>query len=132
MYEAIAVVIFLSIVFYWDFRAWKKKKAQELNRVKKPSIIEEHWSLLDGSCTCHTGHPPCSFCVDTFVCDMCNERDYADGIEETKLGFLCDGCTEAECKREMRKTLIILTLIWVAVIALFLIIYFFKLQNYER
>lgn len=85
MYEAIAVFIFLSIVFYWDFKAWKKKKAQEFAPVKKPRIIEQHWSS-----------------------------------------------TEEGRKREMRKTLIILALIWVAVISLFLIIYFFKLQNYER
>lgn len=132
MFEIISVIIFLSIVFWFDFRAWKKKKAQEKNPVKIPRIINENWNFFDRSCTCHTGHPPCSFCVDTFICDVCDERSLAANMSESKLGFLCEGCTEVERKREMRKTLWILALIWVGVIILFTLIYIFKLQDYER
>lgn len=29
--------------------------------------------VLDGSCTCHLGHPPCSACVNSYLeCNQCS------------------------------------------------------------
>lgn len=44
-------------------------------------IIDEHES--DNSCSCHLGHPPCSYCVDSRL--YCPECDW-DGYEEQYYG----------------------------------------------
>lgn len=44
-------------------------------------------------CSCHS-HPPCSYCVDTFECDVCGDRHYSNDEDqhETEAGFLCSEC----------------------------------------
>jgi len=56
-------------------------------------------------CSCHSA-PPCSFCTDTFECDMCGDRNYSRGdgeMNDTDLGFLCATCIE-ENKTFVSKT----------------------------
>lgn len=43
------------------------------------------------SCSCHSC-PPCSFCVETFICECCGNRELAEGAEETDLGWVCETC----------------------------------------
>lgn len=53
------------------------------------------YSLLDGSCSCPTGNPPCSFCTDTYPCEACGHRNYSDdATEHRKHGWICEECGE--------------------------------------
>lgn len=46
-------------------------------------------------CGCPGGNPPCSYCVDTYSCESCNNRHYAEYSEEhQKYGFICQDCQE--------------------------------------
>lgn len=41
-------------------------------------------------CTCHLGHPPCSFCVEYVECNICGDAFHnPDGDE-----FSCEYCRE--------------------------------------
>lgn len=55
-------------------------------------MIDYKYNHTDlNGCSCHC-HPPCSFCVDTFTCDSCNNREYSAESEERPLGFICENC----------------------------------------
>jgi hypothetical protein len=45
-------------------------------------------------CTCHLGHPPCSYCVDYCYCDNCNEENHSDDIQDLDGLYLCTDCYE--------------------------------------
>lgn len=46
-------------------------------------------------CTCHCGHPPCSYCVDTFECEKCGERCNAeDQAADYDEGLICLDCKD--------------------------------------
>ena len=47
---------------------------------------------LDG-CTCFS-NPPCSYCVDTFECEVCKDRKYAEDSVETIIGIICTDCAD--------------------------------------
>lgn len=36
--------------------------------------------LVEAGCTCHLGHPPCSFCTDTTLCSVCHNRCEIDDL----------------------------------------------------
>lgn len=54
---------------------------------------------FDG-CRC-TSNPPCSYCVDTFECDVCGDRHYSNDEDqhETKVGLLCAECFLKSAKK---------------------------------
>jgi len=59
-------------------------KGDLCNREGCIGIIDEFEK--DGCCTCHTGHPPCSYCTtDASYCPVCgwnaiDEQDYYDRV----------------------------------------------------
>lgn len=61
------------------------------------------WDVADrrsGSCTCHTGNPPCSYCTDGGECDACCERvsNAEDELTECKWceRLLCEDCIDSD------------------------------------
>lgn len=50
-----------------------------------------NYSSFNG-CQCPTGHPPCSFCTDTYECDKCGDRYDTDDIITFKGQYLCNRC----------------------------------------
>lgn len=50
-------------------------------------------SLVDRGCSCHLGHPPCSFCVETYECEKCGTRvEYDDEDMDASLESICTEC----------------------------------------
>lgn len=103
IYQIVIFITGVLIYIFFEYRSWQKKQAKNIEP-QKPRIIDEHWDLLDMSCSCHTGHPPCSYCVDTFNCEQCGERAYANTSEMLENGkFVCIDCHEEVCYRLTRK-----------------------------
>lgn len=51
--------------------------------------------LTEHGCTCFQGHPPCSYCTDTFTCESCTDRALSNEADEgTEFGFICENCLE--------------------------------------
>lgn len=73
---------------------------EDLLKVLKPPAKPEEFDLLDGGCSCHTGNPPCSYCVDTTECSVCNTRVYADDCTEREGEMICNDCYQSMLSAE--------------------------------
>lgn len=51
-----------------------------------------NYTHYDG-CGCPGGHPPCSYCTDTYDCNSCGNRNYSDfAFEHKKHDYICEEC----------------------------------------